>query len=355
MSRTPWVPAFLLVLVVGLSGCAGDTRSTRSEETGAPPAAGTDDPRDRRWVSLRDVEVEVPSGWAADHPAVRPDCIQGGGARDPWARDVPDRPYVSVGSTNRPVPLIGCFPERDHDPAFGALPFDLWQPYVALTPLRADLDDQDATLREGEWEHRGWRLDRRTVGDVQVTVLAPPDDADLSARVHASARRVETTALGCETGSPVQAQVFAEPDGAAVPPAGQVSAVAVCEYSRIPGQAGLEGSRRIEGDEASALVRAIEQAPAGGGPDRPENCSADLYGERAIALRFFGEDSATEPLGEAFVYYDWCFGNGIVDATGTRALTRPTCSPLFAEPPITLWSAQAPVADVCGPLGAGQR
>ena len=77
-----------------------------------------------------------------------------------------------------------------------------------------------------------------------------------------------------------------------------------------------------------------------------------MYGDAAIELRFFSSREAiTEPLSEAYVYYDWCFGNGIFDSQGTRHLTRENCQPLFAEPPINLWSGQGPVVKACGPLG----
>ena len=99
-------------------------------------------------------------------------------------------------------------------------------------------------------------------------------------------------------------------------------------------------------------MQAINDAPLGGGPDQPTHCVRDMYGDRAFALRFFATgDDTTSPLAEAYVYYDWCFGNGIVAADRKHRLTKANCAPLFSKPPISLWSGSIPVVDACGPLG----
>jgi hypothetical protein len=318
------------------------------------PTTGQEDPA-WRWVSYRDVEVKAPAAWNFDYEALRPDCIDRRTPRhDPWAKDVPRAPYVMVGVPNRPVPLIGCLHDPapgDPDPAFGDLPFTLWQPFVKLDEARPDLDYPDRN--DGQWQYRDWRLTRATIDQVQITVLASPEDPSLGGSVLDSVRRVETTSLGCEPGSPVQAQRFAKPSGSPVPAADQVASVAVCEYSRRQGHAGLEGSRRISGEAARQLVEAINTAPSGGGPDDPGNCLHHRYGDSAIALRFFATSEKTDsPLAEAYVYYDRCFGNGIIDAHGKRHLTKANCAPLFAAPPISLWSGQRRIVAFCGPLGA---
>jgi hypothetical protein len=336
-----------------IASCAsGEPDSGHASEVGTPVPRV--DNRDWRWVSLRGVEVQVPADWGFDYDPVRPDCIDPRNPHDPWAKDVPDAPYVAVGTPNRAVPAIGCLRERrpgGPGPAFGELPFSLWQPLVRLEQARPDLGDPART--DGQWQYRDWQLTRDTIEGVQVTVLAPPEEPALGRRVLSSMRQVETTSLGCESTSPVQAERFAQPSGAPVPAAKSVEAIAVCEYSRVPGSPGLEGSRRITGQAARELVEAIRHAPRSGGPNRPQNCARDMYGDRAIALRLFGShEETTAPLAEAYVYYDWCFGNGIFDAQGVRKLTRANCPPLFAEAPISLWSGQMPVVEVCGPLGS---
>lgn len=127
--------------------------------------------------------------------------------------------------------------------------------------------------------------------------------------------------------------------------------VALCQYSRgTMGPAGLVGSRQLTGTDARALVGAINDAPVGGGPDRPQNCTHDHQGDSAVLLRFLPPDGTPEEsaaVPEAHLYYDWCFGNGIVNGEATRELTRANCRPVFAEPPVTIWSAQSNVAGLC--------
>lgn len=325
----------------------------RGGDRAEPPTTSPEDPA-WRWVAFRDVEVQAPAAWRFDYEAIRPDCIIPGEPDGPWTKDVPRAPYVTVGVPSRPVPLIGCFggpATGGPDPAFGPLPFALWQPFVKLDEARPDLDYPDR--KDGEWQYRGWRLTRTTVDQVQVTVLGSPEDPSVASRVFDSVRRVPITTVGCETGSPVQGRRFATPSGPSVPPAHLVGFVAVCEYSRNQGHAGLQGSRRISGKAARELVLAINNAPVGGGPDTPSHCVDDMFGDMAIALRFFSPgEEPDSPLAEAYVYYDWCFGNGIVDSAGKRRLTKANCAPLFTEPPISLWSGQRQVVEVCGPLGA---
>jgi hypothetical protein len=301
-------------------------------------------------VSYRDIEVKAPATWKYEYETIRPDCIiHPDDPNDPWAKGVPNAPYVTLATPNRPVPAIGCLHQpQPGDPAgaFGALPFVLWQPFVKLDEARPDLGDPER--EDGQWRYRGGRLTRTTIDRVQITVLAPPDDPTLASTVVASVRRVQITTLGCQTRSPVQAARFTEPNGPPVPVAKDVAAVAICEYARTPGHAGLEGSRRISGPTARTLAAAILSAPAGGGPDRPHNCVSDMYGDHAIALRFFGSAAeTTAPLAEAYVYYDWCFGNGIIDAEHRRQLTRADCAPLFSIPPIGFWGGSTRVYAAC--------
>jgi hypothetical protein len=337
-----------------LASCASDDSTPENPSGSGAPAALTEGSQ-WRWVGARDVEVLAPRAWGFDYEAVRPDCIDARNpVGDPWARDVPGAPYVMVGTPNRGVPAIGCLRERepgDPGPAFGDLPFSLWQPFVKVEQARPDLEGPGRT--DGRWDYEGWRLTRQTVERVQVTVLAPPDHPSLGTEVLDSVRQVETNSLGCAATSPAQAVKFARPKGASIPPATRVGAIAICHYSRMDRSRGLEGSRRVTGPEARDLVEAIQKAPRSGGPDEPQHCVKDMYGDTAMTLRFFESLEQTErPLAEAYVYYDWCFGNGIFDSQGAHQLTRANCSPLFARPPISFWSGQVVITEVCGPLAS---
>jgi len=344
--RVRWWP-LVVVLVLVVAAVAVPLllhRGGEADETRTPVASGGGD---WRWVGFHDVEVKAPADWKYGYDAIRPDCIDDpGNPKDPWAKDVPKAPYVMVGGDDRVVPAIGCTRRhRPGDPAavFGELPFALWQPYVALAQARPDLRTPDR--RDGTWRYHRWTLTRTTVGSVQITVLASPG-SDVGPTVVDSVRRVKTTALGCDTASAAQHVRFARPTGPSVPPAAAVSAVTVCDYSRMKASAGLQGSRRITGTPAKRLVETIRSAPEGGGPNEPAHCLSTMHGDRALALRFFGK-TGTKPIGEAFVYFDWCFGNGIVDANHQWRLTASNCKPLFARPPITLWSGQASVFRIC--------
>lgn len=341
------------ISLILLASCSADEPTPQR-----PPEAATTEiskpGEDWRRVGIRDVEVLAPAPWKFDYEAIRPDCIDAGNPGDPWTKDVPAAPYVTLGTPHRGVPAIGCLRKRqpgDPDPAFGALPFPLWQPFVKLDQARPDLEDPART--DGEWQYRGWKMTRHTVSGVQITVLAPPDRPTLGHSVLSSVRQVRTTTVGCEADSPAAARRFSRPKGAPIPAPEAVESITVCHYSRIPGSRGLDGSRQITGQAAQELVEAIRDAPRSGGPDQPQHCVPDMYGDSAIALRFFGREDSTSPLAEAYVYFDWCFGNGIFDSTGSRHLTKANCAPLFARPPVTLWSGQRVVVEACGPLARG--
>lgn len=327
--------AAVVAVVVPVVLLAGDGGKEPSDGLATEPAAGM------RWAGYRGIEVQVPQDWGYGYSPERPDCIEPDRPGE-WDGDVPGIPYVEIEQKGRPVRAIGCTP----DPAvrgpeeFGQLPVALWQPYVRFS------DPDEFGAADGEWEHAGWRLTARTVDDVRISVLSgPKGEADLADRVFASVRQVDVDANGCATTSPVQAAQFSRPD-AVVPAADEVDAVAVCKYERTGTDApGLIGARRIEGREAQDLVQAIHAAPAAAGPDSPGDCLPDDYGREALSLRFLGAEDRL--LGVAYVYYESCFGNGIFDAKAEHALTAGNCKPLFAAPPVTLWSGFQRVFEAC--------
>lgn len=300
-----------------------------------------------QWVGLHTVEVRAPIRWGFAREVSRPDCINPDDPDDPWGMAVPPAPYVTVTSLQQAAPMIGCTASRpgNPDPAFGDLPFPLWQPHVRLDvvmPGSSQLPDRV----DGQWTHEGWRLSRRVFGDVQVSVLTAPDGLDIAEQVFESARTVETNHNGCETTTPFD-DGFPRPDGDPVPPATDVQAIAVCEYARIDGAEGLQGSWLMTGQQAQDLTSAILASPSGQGPDKSQNCSPDMTGDSAIALRLFGSDDTL--LADAYVYTQWCFGNGIVTSSGSRMLTVANCSPVFSRPEVTWWSGQAAVMRLCPP------
>ncbi|GAB2987311.1 hypothetical protein GCM10027076_26730 [Nocardioides montaniterrae] len=296
-------------------------------------------------VTSYGVQVTVPAGWGYDYAVSRPDCITRDGdyAHDSWAVGVPRAPYVQIGLIDRVVLDIACMPKlpKDLPKVFGALPFDLWQPYV-------ELDRRDLALgADGSWSYRGWTLTRATVGRASISVLAPPASPSLGEQVLASARKVRRDQNGCTTRAPGRLTRSHRPSGDPVPPPRQVT-VAVCSYDRtVPGRPLLAASRLVTGKPASALVRAIRSAPSGGGQDRPSDCMTSMHGDQALVLHFRVSGGSLPSDPQAYVYSDWCVGNGIFTSTGRFALTRADCLPLYAEPPVRLWSTQGNLAPLC--------
>jgi hypothetical protein len=301
-----------------------------------------------QWVGLHALEVRAPAGWGFQREIGRPDCVDPEKPGDMWGAGVPTSPYVTVTAAQRAVPLIGCVSPRpgSPNPAFGDLPFSLWQPHVRLDAVGTEVSGQTGTLEhaDGEWTFEGWHLARRTFDDVQVSVLSAPGSPDLSGQVFASARSVEVNANGCATTSPF-GDGFPIPEGGDVPAPPEVRAVAVCEYVRIPGSAGLQGSWVMTGQEARDLAEAAKDAPEGGGPDKPADCSPDMWGDSAVVLRFFGGDDSF--LTDAYVYTDWCFGNGIATSAGVRTLTEAACRPVFSRPEVVWWGGKKAVGRLC--------
>jgi hypothetical protein len=278
-----------------------------------------------------------------DFSPSRPDC-----ARTDSSYEGPDRAYVEIAPPGSGASVdIGCFPPDpppDMPEEFGVYPFELWVPHVTLA------DPQDE-LPDGTWAYRDWRLTRSTVGAVQVTVMASPDDAGLAEDVLESARVVEVDVNGCPASSPAQEEEFQVPTTGPVPQTGWEGVISVCQYWRTDAEgAGLVGSRQISGKVARDLVQAINEAPEGGGPDRPGSCSPDSYGDTSVLLRFLPRNySPVESVlyPEAYLYADNCFGNGIVDSSTPRELTVDNCRPVFAQPPVTLWMAHGSIWGRC--------
>ncbi|GAA3808480.1 hypothetical protein [Nocardioides panacisoli] len=340
------IAALAVAVVVAISvliGGGGDRDSDRTSDNASGPSTASALADGQRWMSFRDVEVGVPEAWPLDDSSSRPDCVHG--AEDGRSWGVPDHHYVEVSTGFGGVAAVGCMPTEqpaDMPSAFGVLPFGLWQSHVTLSDPNTDNPD-------GTWTYRDWTLTRATAGDVQISVLESPADAGLASGVTASLRVVTTNVDGCPVEADVERAGFQRPEAPGVPTANFDGVVAVCQYDRSGATpSGLVGSRQITGVAARRLVDAIGAAPDGGGPDRPQNCTHDEFGDTGILLRFLPSDSVTRDgsFPEAYVYYDWCFGNGIIDSSDERALTVADCRPLFGGT-VRLWTTQSNVWPLC--------
>lgn len=334
--RWPVLAAAAAVLV--LVGGAGVVATMREDPAPRPTADDAIDPGALpaatdgwRWVTWRDVGVEVPASW-----------VDGDEPGEDWCADTgrpvkPTGPYVARAN-NGMVLAIGCFAEEGPKPAvFGPAPMRIMVPHLTFATAGEHGD--------GVTSHDGWTATLRTVGGVQLRLYTDPATSDVVEHVLGSLRTFTTDAHGCDVTSPVQAEEFVRPAPFDVTAVEDVDSISVCQYDRLPDPeaVALTASRRIEGADASALLAAIRSAPAGGGPDRPEQCSDDLLGSQALAVRLH-HDGGTDDL---FVYYDHCSGNGYDDGTTRRELTADNCRPLFGET-VVAWSYSSFLNGRCG-------
>lgn len=330
----------------GLEDQSGDAPKPFSGKEEAAPEGTYSDPRrtdlgapaeGKRWAVRYDIAFQVPQEWADATAPALPECIAEPG--DQWDT-VPRTPYVA-NITHQPVPAIACNEKNDRDfPAeFGKVPFALWQPYVLIEkPGKGDAPET------GSWEHQGWLLTRVQVEDAYATILTGPGDADVNGDIKASLRTTPKDPYGCETASPLAAGDPVRPptEPATSPLEGDdPDSIAICEYE--PSSASLTGSREITGSEASGLVEAIRDAPARSGPNTPQNCAAGQPVTAYVILRIFRDG---EP-GDVYVNYENCDDHGFYDGITVHELSPVACRPVFAEEPVTIYSAQGDVAKVC--------
>ena len=147
------------VVIVPFVVRGGADRPASSEPTSSSTAPNGS----WQWISYRDIEVKAPAGWPPAVEPLKPECIFDD-LTGPAASDVPRTPYVSVGDPDRPMTASLCVrlpqpgdppaPVAVPDPAFGALPFPLWQPYVKLAAAMPDLKAENR--KDGQWQFRGW-------------------------------------------------------------------------------------------------------------------------------------------------------------------------------------------------------
>ncbi|MEX5637286.1 hypothetical protein [Parafrankia sp. FMc2] len=341
-----WAATALVIggpaLACGPAG--GEVTGGRGPEVAAPGERGASEVSESGWrsESFRDVVMEVPASW---EPAPAP----GGdwcAAVEGRPRAFPDRPYVDSRGPYRAEMMIGC-PGGGEEPDLhgGGVPREYWSPHVrfAATPAAGGVEE----VPDGRVSAHGWTRLVRTVGAAKVFVLTDEAHLGEAGRIIASARQVEVDPHGCAARSPIQAGGFARPPAPFdVARLDAVDAIAVCHYDlHSPvGSPGLLASRKLGGAAATALLAAIRAAPVGGGPDTPDTCAKDMWGDTGIVLRL----AAGGSVHEAYVYYDWCFGNGIDDGTALRALTTDTCAPLWSGRIRQSGGSSAPF-EVCHP------
>lgn len=343
--RTGLVAAAVLVLVgASAYGVArlGDGSTSERQTADGPIVGALPDPDSGwRYVSYRDVVVQVPESWGyADAPG--PDWCAFD--EEPGKPPFPTEPYVATPEAGRFFFGIGC-PDTDtsapgsHD--FESVPRKYWAPHLTLDSNRnPDLPPGVLNADLGQ----SWTLTESHLGRVRISLLTDADTTPLVDRILASARQVESDHNGCEATSPAQAEPFVRPDPAFdVSSLESVGTISVCLYERIgTNRPGLTGSRQLTGSAADQELAAIQAAPAGGGPDHPNNCVDDEFGDSAVVLRLHDGDATYD----MHVYYETCFGNGFDDGTTLRELTRDACRPLWGDA-VQVWSGSSAPFERC--------
>lgn len=310
-----------------LSAATADTDTT---DTQTP----TDEaPSGLRTVGYRDLEIEVPQEWAS---VATP---------NPNGCGYPETPFVATYDPTQAFRQNLCVNRENPPEGFPAAPQAEWTPNVQLSPTSAAAE----SLPDGKTTYDDWTLTRTTVGGVRIEILTDASTAAVVEPILASARTVETDTNGCDVTSPAQSNEFVRPEAFDLADIATVTSIAVCQYIRgDPTTPGLTGSTMLTGDDAQAELEAIQAAPAGGGPDNPQNCAPDLYGDSALVLRLGDQDATASDL---YVYYDWCFGNGFDDGTTRRAITADNCPALFSGA-VQQYSGDGSTFALCHPQGS---
>jgi hypothetical protein len=339
-----WLPGVVAAAVLALVGGTalaagvldndepGSTSGTDSDvqSVGALPPADAGS----RWVSWRNVGVQVPAAWADGYEAGSDWCADRG-SREP---ELPPAPYVSRNSSGIVFDILCPAPDDGRPDVFGESPQDHWAPHLTFAPAAEALED-------GETSFDGWTITAKTIDSVQLRLWTDSETSGLADQILESVATFTTDANGCDVTSPVQAKEFVRPRPAFdVAQVDAVDSISICQYDRFLGDqaVALMQSRRLVGLAAADLLAGIQNAPTGGGPDWPEQCTDDSYGDHGIAIRFH-HDGTTD---DAYVYYDWCFGNGIDDGTTRFELTADNCAPLFGNG-VVAWSYQSSMGGRC--------
>jgi hypothetical protein len=274
-----------------------------------PPAVGL--PDGWHWESHANVEVGVPDSWGYFAAPGADWCAFYDGQGNPNSHrvTVPRGPYVDTSSALSARLTIGCM---------GQMPASLMVTHLTFLDRPGTGDDHEIA---------GWTAITRAVGATHVELTTDRAHEDLARQVLATAHVVQQDQNGCPVSSPIQAARPVRPDPAFdVTRLTGVDSIAVCQYlTHGTGRPGLLASRRLTGAAADSELSALRSAPAGGGPDNPQNCIPDGWGDTGVVLRL----TSGERTDDMYGYYEWCTHNGFDDGTTVRELTTDDCQPLW--------------------------
>jgi hypothetical protein len=277
--------------------------------TGEPPApvavADTGQPASPgwRWEWYGAVEVQVPDDWGYGTTG-SPPCLHEGRKAKPYV----GRPGVvpSIGCTEPVAPLALRGPHLWFDsPAFpGVRTFD-----------------------------GGWVEETRSIGGIALTILS--DDDALRARIFGTARPA-TGGSGCPAEHAVGTEPGYRPDPGqgGLATMGRVETITICRYAlgderRPPPASRVLSAGRLTGEDARALLRAIEEAPEGSGPNEPQNCLPEVAAGHEVMLLLVRDNARVQ---EVVVRYSGCDFHGTDDGHARHRLTTAVLRPLLTGP-----------------------
>ncbi len=316
--RNAGIAAAVLATVAGTTVAVRATTGEPANEAAGPamnysPLAATA-PHGWRWQYYRDIEVAVPGSWRHDIEPGSDWCVL----------DVPTHPYIAYDLPYQTSLLVGCL--EGHGGMAAEPPPDTWVDHVVLS-------QRSPSDHLGVDHAGGWTITKRAVHDVIVKVVSR--NPRLAQRILSTARVVSRTPQGCAARSGIQRHVFLNPSPAFdVTALHDVSRIVVCQYdlgTALP-EPGFVAQVVLTGTTADRELSALQQAPAGGGPNHPRDCVRSDFGYTAIVLHLDAQGT-THTM---YAYYSSCHDNGTRDGTTVRALTARSCPPLIDHPPIYL-------------------
>ncbi|GAB2568414.1 hypothetical protein GCM10027269_24160 [Kribbella endophytica] len=264
-----------------------------------------------RWEAHRNVQLQVPDGWAQDLYAGVKFC----GADWTEQKPVVRRPGALATFGDPECPTEGRVTR-----------------HVAPSVMFAG--DRPETVRFAD----GWTKETRLIGGQLITVTAADDG--LRARIFSTAGVVTSVdGYGCDPASPLARDELLRPPAlGGLSSVGDVRSVSVCRYAGgapiyrsdgtpyPPRALGMEASSQLTGVVAERFVRDLVAAPVGTGPTVTDSrlCGADPGGE-VVVLRVDGSEHDQDVL----YRYDGCKYNGTDDGTTLRQATSATAKVIF--------------------------
>jgi hypothetical protein len=301
--------AAVLVLAVGTLVW----RSAGSDHRVSAAAASL--PDGWRWESHANVEIAVPDSWGYRNAPGSDWCVfyDEQGRPKNQAPSFPETPYVDTTNGLGMTLDILCNQQ---------MPVALMATHLTFF----DSPDSEAEIPAGI---SGWTTITRAVGSTHVEMTTDSAHEDLARQVLATAHVVDVDQNGCAVTSPIQAAHAVRPDPAFdVTSLNGVDSIAVCQYlTHGTGEPGLMASRLLTGAAANTELAALQSAPTGGGPNDPQNCIPDGWGDTGVVLRLTSGDQTHDMYG----YYEWCTHNGFDDGSAVRELTVLDCASLWGD------------------------